>query len=126
MMPAGVNPFRSDGWMPPGRGGRGPVNLNAPRKARSVRTSHHPIVTPCPAAAEVELLCAAGRGVRVVKTGWSKDHTQLAQQVIEDIVAVREAGEFDSVPVYVQYNRFLTRDDQLSKIAQFRGIAPEE
>ena len=83
-------------------------------------------MTPRPAAAQVEFLRAAGCGVGVVKAGWSEDHAQFTQQVLQHRVAVGESREFNAIPVDVQYRCFFAGDDELPKIAQFRGIAPEE
>lgn len=87
---------------------------------------HHPVMTPRPAAAQIELLGAARGGVRVVKVRGSEDDSQFAQQVLEERVAVCESGEFNTVPVDVEHCCLFSGDDELPKIAQFRGIAPEE
>ena len=83
-------------------------------------------MSPCPSATQIEFLLSAGRGLRIVKVGRCEDDTEFSQQFVEDIIAVREAGEFDAVAVNVAHGRLVPGNDQFSKVAQRGGIRAKE
>ena len=83
-------------------------------------------MSPCPSATQVEFLLSTRRGIRVVQVGRCKDDAEFSKKFVEDIVAVREAGEFDAVAVDVAHGSLVPGNDQFSKVAQGGGIAAKE
>lgn len=83
-------------------------------------------MAPRPAAAEIEFLSAAGCRVRIVKVRGREDYSELPQQFVEDIVTIGQPRELNAVPVHIQNDGLVARDDQLSKVPELRGIAAEE
>lgn len=81
---------------------------------------------PRPSATQIELLIPTGRGIRIVKVGRCEDDTEFSKQFVEDIVAVREAGELDAVAVDVAHCGLVPRNDQFSKVAQGGGFGAKE
>ena len=87
---------------------------------------HHAIVAPGPSSAEIEFLLAAGSGVGIVKVRGREDHTEFAQQFIQDCVAVGEPGEFNAIAVDVAHGCLFAGNNEFSEIAQSRRVTAKE
>lgn len=83
-------------------------------------------MAPRPAAAQIEFFFATGRRVRIVKVHGREDNSELPQQFVEDTVTIGQPREFNAVPVHIQNDGLVARDDELSKVPELRGIAAEE
>ena len=84
------------------------------------------VVAPRPSPAQIEFFLSARGGVGIVKTCRSKDHPEFAEEFIQDVIAVGEAGKLNPVAVHIAHRRHFAGDDEFSKDAKRRRIAAEE
>ena len=83
-------------------------------------------MAPGPSPAQVEFFFSAWRGVGIVEVGGVEDDAEFAEEFIQDVVAVGEAGKLNSVPVHIANGRHFTGDDEFSKVAERSSVNAEE